>query len=118
MSTNPHEQMCYELERVEGLYTVIKEHGSNQTTEKTCSHQLWLSTKQTNKNNVAVTLNFHIVRKQVFIEFFTELKQQLVLYIDYGTVKCPRNVRTSPIVRLSSRLTLFRSQISMQRSVP
>lgn len=71
-----------------------------------------------NNNNVAVTLNFCIFRKQVFIDFFSELKQQLVLYIDNGTVKCPRNVRKSPILRLSSRLTLFRSQSSMQRSVP
>lgn len=44
LSTNPHKQLCTELVRDEGLYTVLKEHGSNLTAERTCSHQLWLST--------------------------------------------------------------------------
>lgn len=92
--TNPHKQLCTELARAEGLYTVLKDSGSNLTAEKTCSHQLWLSTRRKKKNtdDVAMILNMHAVTKQVFTEFL-KLFYNSSSYVHYGTVKCSRNVR-------------------------
>ena len=71
---------------------MLREYGSNLTAEKTCSHQLWLSEKK--HDDVAMILNLHAVTKQVFIEVFKSFYNSSS-NVDYGTVKCLRNVRTT-----------------------
>lgn len=62
---------------------MLKDSGSNLTAEKTCSHQLWLSTRRKKKNtdDVAMILNMHAVTKQVFTEFLKLFITAALMYI-------------------------------------